>query len=263
WDRRTVAAPVYDHLLIDEAQFFAPVWFDLLLKVLRPGGHLFLCADPTQGFLRRRHSWSKLGIDVRSRCHQLEKSYRSSRAVLQFAAQFYRSRLPDDDEPLNLPSSAWLDSICEGTKPIVKPISGGENQLRDLISELKAFREGGGVLGDVLVLIAGIDLKPKQVAERLSAQIGTKFVGEISRNDFPETALGVTHLMAATGLERPVIFLLGIDELFAKEKSAALDQGERDDLIRDHTRQNYVGHTRAIERLVIYSTSSIFGNEQS
>jgi len=30
-----------DHLLIDEAQFFAPVWLDLLRTALQPGGHVF------------------------------------------------------------------------------------------------------------------------------------------------------------------------------------------------------------------------------
>ncbi len=100
WETRTVAPPQYDHILIDEAQFFAPVWFDLLRRVLRSGGHLFLCADPTQGFLKRRQSWAKLGIDVRNRSHRLERPYRSTRAILEFAERFYRGRLPDDDEPL-------------------------------------------------------------------------------------------------------------------------------------------------------------------
>ncbi len=253
WETRAIAPRQYDHILIDEAQFFAPVWFDLLRRVLRPGGHLFLCADPTQGFLKRRQSWAGLGIDVRNRSHRLERPYRSTRAILEFAERFYRRRLPDDDEPLNLPSPAWLESIPAGTEPVVKPVPTGEEQMRDLIAELLAFRDGGGDLADVLVLVAGQKLKSGYVAKRLAGQLGARFVGEVKKEDLPESALGVAHLMAGTGLERPVVFLLGIDDLFTKERNPGLDADEQRDLVRDHTRQIYVGLTRAMERLVVYS----------
>ena len=46
-----VKFPEYDIILIDEAQFFAPLWMRLIQKLLDPhNGHLFLVADPTQGF---------------------------------------------------------------------------------------------------------------------------------------------------------------------------------------------------------------------
>ena len=52
----------YDVVLVDEAQFFAPVWFEIVQTLVRPqSGHLFLAADPTQGFLRQGVSWKSLG----------------------------------------------------------------------------------------------------------------------------------------------------------------------------------------------------------
>ena len=46
-------------ILVDEAQFFAPLWMRLIQKSLNPrNGHLFLVADPTQGFLGRGASWN-------------------------------------------------------------------------------------------------------------------------------------------------------------------------------------------------------------
>ena len=66
----------------DEAQFFAPVWLELLRRALKRGGHFFLCADPTQGFLRRRLSWSDMGLEMRNRSRRLERPYRSTRAIL-------------------------------------------------------------------------------------------------------------------------------------------------------------------------------------
>lgn len=256
WGTRTTAPPLYDHLLIDEAQFFAPIWLDLLRRALKPRGHLFLCADPTQGFLKRRQSWSSLGIDMRNRSLRLERPYRSTRAILAYAERFYRQRLPDDDEPLNLPSPAWLDTIPEGQPPSVIPIAAGEGQLRRLIDDLEDFRHKGGHLSDVLVLIAGQRLSSFNVVNRLASRLGAASVGEIKSQRLPEDALGVAHLMAATGLEKPVVFLLGIDDLFDAENDPTLAPEVRMEHIRDHTRQIYVGLTRAMERLVIYARSN-------
>ncbi|MBN2501160.1 MAG: DEAD/DEAH box helicase family protein, partial [Anaerolineales bacterium] len=39
--------PQYDVVLVDEAQFFAPVWFEIIQTLVKPQtGHLFLAADP-------------------------------------------------------------------------------------------------------------------------------------------------------------------------------------------------------------------------
>ena len=43
--------PTYDVILVDEAQFFAPIWFEIIKMILKPAtSHLFLVADPSQGF---------------------------------------------------------------------------------------------------------------------------------------------------------------------------------------------------------------------
>ena len=58
---------------MDEAQFFAKASFEVVGAALKPGGHLFLAADPTQGFLRRRQSWIAAGIEVRGRTTRLSQ----------------------------------------------------------------------------------------------------------------------------------------------------------------------------------------------
>jgi superfamily I DNA/RNA helicase len=59
--------------------------------------------------------------------------------------------------------------------------------------------------------------------------------------------------MAATGLERPIVFLLGADDLFDTEEDPRLSPEEKREKIRDHTRLIYVALTRAMERLVIFT----------
>jgi hypothetical protein len=48
--------------------------------------------------------------------------------------------------------------------------------------------------------------------------------------------VAVTTLVAATGLEAPVVIHLGIDRLSESEKDIRLAEGERGDLRRDHKR---------------------------
>ncbi|MBF4227350.1 ATP-dependent helicase, partial [Vibrio anguillarum] len=57
----------FDHILVDEAQFFAPSWLQLVKMSLISNGAIFLCADPNQGFLKSRLSWKSVGFNVRGR----------------------------------------------------------------------------------------------------------------------------------------------------------------------------------------------------
>lgn len=249
----SLLAEKFDHLLIDEAQFFAPVWLELLKSALKPGGHLFLCADPTQGFLKRRLSWSAVGLDVRSRSHKLEKPYRSTRAILEFARDFYRSRLSEEDEPLNLPAPEWLETLEPGIPPILQPGGAGQDQLRRLTNELQTLRQEGVPPREILILVAGRTMTVQAVIQHLNTRLGSNSASSVRDDHAPEESIGVAHLMAATGLERPVVFLLGCDDLITTESNPLHTDEERAELIQDHTRQIYVGITRGMERVVIYA----------
>lgn len=72
----------YDHVLIDEAQFFAPSWFQAVRLAMRKRSSLFLCADPNQGFMKNRLSWKSVGLDVSGRTKKLRRSATSQPHVL-------------------------------------------------------------------------------------------------------------------------------------------------------------------------------------
>ena len=74
----------YDAILIDEAQDFAPIWFAVIRKVLKPGGHLFICDDPTQSVFRS-YTWKQKGINVVGRSTILRIPFRSTRQISEAA----------------------------------------------------------------------------------------------------------------------------------------------------------------------------------
>jgi superfamily I DNA/RNA helicase len=58
-------------------------------------------------------------------------------------------------------------------------------------------------------------------------------------------------LNAGTGLESPIVFLVGLNRLFEREQSLRLSDEDIDRLILENTRKIYMAATRAGQRLVI------------
>ncbi len=68
----------YDAILIDETQDFEQGWFKPVMKVLNPKTNsLLITCDGLQGiYVRKRFTWSSVGIQARGRVKRFEKSYR-------------------------------------------------------------------------------------------------------------------------------------------------------------------------------------------
>lgn len=249
----------YDFIFIDEAQFFAKTWFEPVLAALRPGGQLFLAADPTQGFLKRRESWLAAGIEVRGRSNRLSKPYRSTRAILRFARDMILQRAalyPDSTEGFDPPSEEEIAGIVEdGEAPIVLPAASGQNAVSRLVREIGDLQNRSPQLaGNVLVLHAD-SFAASGVIGALRAKLGHANVNDLnSRVPQPENAFcAVSNCLAATGLEAAVVFLLGVDPLLDSEADPRLDSDARAELAADHTKLLYMACTRAARRLVIFS----------
>ena len=246
---KVITPPIYDVILVDEAQFFAPLWFDVIRRLVRShSGHLFIVADPTQGFLRRGGSWKSLGLDVRGHTHRLERSYRTTQEILNFAALFYRQRLPaeDPDDEILAPD---LINLPGGAFPQLIPMSSSQDEIARVANEIEVFARQGLPLGHILVLHAlgrGVNALIAAIQKRLGQAAAAD-----PKNRLPGDYVRVTTLNAGTGLESPIVFLVGINRMFEEEQSLRLSDQEREELIRDNTRKLYMATTRAGQRLVI------------
>ena len=239
----------YDVVLIDEAQFFAPLWFSIVRRLVKPGvGHLFLAADPTQGFLRRGESWKSLGFEVRGRSNHLRRSYRTTLEILNFATLFYRSRIPrdGDEEDILAPD---LFSMPNGPFPMLIPLSSSQDEIARLANEVAALANQEVPLRDLLVLHAGWQ-GVKGLIEAIRDRLGPNAAWD-PKDQYPGDYVRVTTLNAGTGLEAPIVFLAGLHELFEREQSLRLSDEEREALILENTRKIYMAATRAGQRLVL------------
>lgn len=248
-ESRQIKLPVFDFIYIDEAQFFAPVWFYTIRQALRPGtGRILLAADPTQGFLKRRQSWVACGLDLRGRSTKLRRSYRSTRRILEFAANFYRCRILDEDLPdLNLPGEEEMASTAEGETPAAILVGSRQDETSRVVNEVAAYLDNGGDAGNVLVLVAG-EFRVAQALESFAKRFGEDCVRD-AREPGTERMIRVCGINAATGLESPIVFLLGCADMLEAENNFNLKDEHRRELERDNTRRLYMAFTRAGSRL--------------
>jgi len=243
-----VTLPIYDVVLIDEAQFFAPIWFDIIRRLIQPkSGHLFIVADPTQGFLGRGASWKSLGVDARGRTHNIRRSYRTTHEILNFATLFYRKRIPknDVDDEILEPD---LINMPRGVVPVLVPVRSAQDEIGVVTTEIASLHKSGYPLCNLLVLHAEYGVEA--LIESLNRHLGEgKAVNP--KDALPGDHVRVTTLNAGTGLESPIVFLVGLNRLFEREQSLRLSEEEIDQLILENTRKVYMAATRAGQRLVI------------
>jgi superfamily I DNA/RNA helicase len=248
-DKGTVALSPFDVILVDEAQFFAPLWFEMIRRLLKAqAGHLFIAADPTQGFLGRGASWRSLGLQVHGHTHLLRRSYRTTREILDFASLFYRRRIQQDDadEDILVPD---LLNMPVGTVPQLIPLMASQDEIARVANEIEAFARHGVPLQHILVLHyhwGGV----KALVAAIQKRLGEGTAGD-PKDMLPGEYVRVTTLNAGTGLESPIVFLVGLNQLFEEEQSLRLSDDEREQLIRENTRKVYMATTRAGQRLVL------------
>jgi len=257
-----VSLPEYDAVLVDEAQFFAPLWFEIVRRLVRPRqGHLFLAAAPTQGFLRYGASWKSLGLEVRGHSYHLQRSYRTTRQILDFATLFYRRRLSreggaeGDHEDELVPD---LLDMPAGVVPQVIPLDSPQDEIARVANEIISLVKQGVPRRDLLVLHANWE-GARTLIGVLERKLG-RLAAADPKEQYPGNYVRVTTLNAGTGLESPIVVLAGLHELFEEEQSLRLSDDDRQALIQENTRKVYMAATRAGQRLVFTYVGRLEGS---
>jgi len=243
---------------VDEAQFFAPLWYEIIKRIVAPDtGHLFLVADASQGFLKRGQSWLASGLEVRGRVHRLTKSYRTTREIFDFATLLYRTRLPDDEEEIVSPE-IW--HMPRGALPVIIPLTSAQDEVTRVINEIRQLAQNNVPWQDILLIHASRD-EIGSIIARLNQTFGQDTAVDPAQTD-AQGQIRVCSLNAATGLESPIVFLMGAHDLYEREQSIRLSDEERLALIRDNTRKLYMACTRAGQRLVLTYVGPVPGSLQ-
>jgi hypothetical protein len=249
--RRHAALARRNHILIDEAQFFAPSWFVVVKLSLAPRGQLFLCADPKQGFMRHRLSWKSAGLDVAGRTKRLSRSYRTTRTLLESASAMVDALAPDDGGDEVQPDYTGMEA---GVRPLLLYAASPQDAMDRLVNEIDMLA-GEGLPLDAFLVVFGDNVNRRALYAQLARRLGARRVWQLNegaQKKAPPGADGtdclrVAYLDTATGLEGTVVFLIGIESLFATEGA---DEERRDERLR----KLYMAMTRAGRKLVLLSS---------
>jgi hypothetical protein len=278
------------HVLVDEAQFFAPSWFALVKAALEPGGSLFLCADPNQGFMRNRLSWKRVGLDVAGRTRKLRRSYRTTHAILDAANRVLETLgRPDGDDFLE-PDFRGMDA---GVAPRVIYTDSPQDSLDRLANEIERVTRSGRVPLHALLVVYGDNVDKAALYRALGRRLGVERVWWFNKDDQkhdppqapvrtrptlpadadratrdnpdpdgPGDHLRMAYLDTATGLEASVVFLLGMERVLRGGVGTGRDDAGAESPMQSSSREPsvrklYMAMTRAGLRLVLLSTQRL------
>lgn len=240
----------YEHILVDEAQFFAPSWFHTVKLALRAQGRLFLCADPNQGFMKSRLSWRNAGLDVTGRTKKLRRSYRTTQAILHTAGTLLARTVQADPEHYLEPDFAGMEA---GAAPILLRVASPQDAVDRAVNEIAALAERHALPLSSFLVIYGGDTPKLLLYKRLCRAFGMRRVWWLNKDKktppdgYGPDYLRLANLETATGLEGAVVFLLGMNNLLFEGG----DEREAD------ARKLYMAMTRASHRLVMLSTGEL------
>jgi len=256
----TGAIKLYRHILIDEAQFFAPSWFQVVKRCLEHSdSSLFLCADPNQGFLKGRLSWKRVGLDVAGKTKKLRKSYRTTQKILEAANQVLVEFTDADAEDFLTPDFEGMDS---GEPPVLIISASPQDAITQLCNEIKAHTETLNTPLSNILLVYGKGISEPMLTKKLGQTVGEQYLWNLSTDQVPpknrsEGHLRIARLDTATGLEAHVVFLIGLESLISRGLSSTLSNSGKTKDLEQSARKLYMAMTRAGHRLILINSESV------
>jgi hypothetical protein len=247
----------YDHILLDEAQFFTPSWLQLVRESLTEHGSIFMCADPNQGFLKSRLSWKSVGFNVRGRTRKLAYSYRTTYEILSAANQLLES-LNEDSDDFVRPD---FDNMERGDKPQVIYSDSDSDEQKRFLNELKTCVQNDQIPLNQIIVLCNENISPWNMKSAIERVLGRDTVVNCNARYEVENNLGsrirLMNVNSCTGMEAGMVFVLGIGCLLNKAKNIELQAEEQQQMQHESIRKLYVAMTRAGQKLVLFSTENL------
>ncbi len=242
-------------VLIDEAHDFEDDWLRLAAAMTDPAARrLLVLYDDAQSIyqrLRRRFSFTSVGIQARGRTSVLQLNYRNTAEVLGLALRFARGLLPErgrdreagrDDEDDRVTGVAPSSSGRRGPRPVLIRARSAHEEAELLAARIADAVVAGTPLGEIAVLCrTRAQMAP--IAEALARRgLPLQSMGSagFQHFDWSQAGIRLVTLHSAKGLEFAHVHVAGLQRL-----------PWRDETLEDAVRLVYVAMTRATQSLVL------------
>ena len=242
-------------VLIDEAHDFEDGWLRLAAAMTDPAARrLLVLYDDAQSIyqrLRRRFSFTSVGIQARGRTSVLRLNYRNTAEVLGLALRFARGLLPErgrdreagrDDEDDRVTGVAPSSSGRRGPRPVLIRARSEHEEAELLAARIADAVVAGTPLGEIAVLCrTRAQMAP--IAEALARRgLPLQSMGSagFQHFDWSQAGIRLVTLHSAKGLEFAHVHVAGLQRL-----------PWRYETLEDAVRLVYVAMTRATQSLVL------------
>ncbi len=238
--------PLYDAVVVDEAQDLLPVVFRVLMRV--QGGSdrgLMVLGDAAQNVYRSSFRWADTGLRVTGgHVTVLRRCYRTTRAIVEAARPLVaelRQNLADD---LVEPEATELT----GPAPDVLLADDEGAEVKEIAGRVFRLIEEGTPASSIAIFARGRQLL-NQVARELQAR-GIPFEHYEKRDgrksiDIFEPSVKLITTLSAKGIEFPTVFIVGVTEQLFPSRDRTPEQLER------ARRMLYTAMMRAAYRLTL------------
>ena len=247
-------APLYRHILVDEAQDLHPSQWRLLRAAVTPGpDDLFIAADPHQRIYENRVSLASLGISVRGRSQRLSLNYRTTQEILAWAVPLL------GDDPVTGPdgeahSLLGYRSPMRGQRPQLRVAASRAEEFAFLAERIRSWL-AAGIQAEAIGVTARSASLVREAREALRAdRIMT--VPLSGRGSTRAVRVGTMH--ATKGLEFQAVAVIGVEQGLVPEPAAVTPESEdavahAQDLQRERC-VLFVACTRARDHLYVSAT---------
>ena len=271
-------AGVYDAVLVDEAQDFAPAWFKVVLAAMKEpvDGDLLVVGDASQGLYLhgRRLSWRSLGVHAVGRTRKLERNYRNTLQILKAASYVAPAPMKDNPDGLSGETTDPGKGVrTTGLPPLLLKASDRDDECRKVVSLVENLLAGKWADTTIAALrpedigIFYPRIQPKWLfdpfMERLQEIAPVVWISDPKNMEKKERVcepgIKIQTIHSAKGLQYRAVILMFAQELVYSMPSCG---PERDEKLEDARRLLYVGLTRAEDYLAVsFSDKSVFTDQ--
>ena len=243
--------PVFDHVIVDEAQDISVSQLRFLASVAggRPNG-LFFAGDLGQRIFQTPFSWKSVGVDVRGRSRNLTINYRTSHQIRMQADRLLGPEVADVDG--NVENRKGTVSVFNGPPPNVMGYKSEESEIAGVAEWIKS-RIDEGILPQELALFVRSNVQvDRAISACKHADVAFSVLDEKVNAEPTTISISVMHL--AKGLEfRAVVVMACDDEVVPLQEriESVTDSADLEEVYNTERHLLYVACTRARDQLLV------------
>lgn len=243
--------PVFDHIVVDEAQDISVTQLRFLAAVAgdRPNG-LFFAGDLGQRIFQTPFSWRSVGVDIRGRSRNLNINYRTSHQIRVQADRLLGPEVADVDG--NVEDRRGTVSVFNGPPPLISSYVSEQAEIESVGTWLKSLLAEGMMPQEVAVFVRSNEQIHRAIAACEYA--GADYVVLDDKVTTAPKAISISIMHLAKGLEfRAVAVMACDDEVIPLQDriESITDSADLEEVYNTERHLLYVACTRARDQLRI------------